>query len=53
MLKRPKKSDPLSDLFGPESSHVKLEAWRIHNRTVRFRYLAGIVAAAILKYWVV
>ncbi len=51
MLKRPKKSNPLSDLFGLESSHVKLEAWRIHNRTVRLRYFAGIIAAVILKHW--
>jgi hypothetical protein len=55
MLKRTKKSDPLSDLFGPEPPHVKLEAWRIHNRTIRIRYFAGIVGAVLLKlgstYW--
>ena len=51
MLKGPRKNNPLTDLFGLESPHVKLEAWRIHNSTVRLRYLAGIIAAVILKHW--
>lgn len=55
MLKRPKKGNPLSDLFDREPSHVKLEAWKIHNRTIRIRYYAVIVAGALIKlgsmYW--
>jgi hypothetical protein len=48
MLKRTKQSNPLVSLFGCESPDVKLEAWKIHHRTVRLRYLAGIAAAAFM-----
>lgn len=54
MLKRNRKSDPICDLFGPEPPHVKLEAWKIHHRTIRIRYFA-VVAVVFLKlgsmYW--